>query len=85
MYQMHPKNQLSLSCWWDYEWFLFSYFCFSKSSRFLTLNLYILMGGGVDIFKSTLETAAPLTSLIPMLMSCSPILPQPHLEENLSH
>ena len=19
MYQMHPKNQLSLSCWWDYK------------------------------------------------------------------
>lgn len=48
--------------------------------------VYFNRGGGeVDIFKSTLETAAPLTSSIRILLSCSPILPQLHLEESLSH
>lgn len=46
MYQMHPPKSTFYLMLVELQIILFSYFCFSKFSRCLTLNLYILIGAG---------------------------------------
>lgn len=50
MYQMHPKKSTFYLMLVELQIILFSYFCFSKFSRCLTLNLYILISGGSRYF-----------------------------------